>query len=58
MENNNNNQRKINADLQEITHLAIAMRSLASVLGIRVDDVVLKQNNRRRKEDDSKEKKE
>jgi len=55
---NNNNERQIDKDLQEITHLANALKSLANVIGIRVDDIIVRQSKRKRNGDGDEEKKE
>ena len=51
---NNNNERQISKDLQEITHIATAMKSLANVLGIRIDDIIIREGNRKRNGDKEK----
>lgn len=55
MEKNDNNQRQINKDLQELIHLSHALKSLANVLNIRVDNIIVREGNRKRNGDDNKE---
>lgn len=47
----NSNGRQINKDFQDIIHLANAMKSLANVIGSRVDDVVNRENAKKRRGD-------
>ncbi len=51
MENNNYEKRQIDIDMQELAHLGIMLKSLANVLGMRVDDIIIRQGKRKRNGD-------
>ncbi len=53
MENNNYEKRQINIDHQEMIHLIVAAKSILNVLGIRLDDIVVREGKRKRNGDDN-----